>query len=61
MAQKKSFLLRTDPKLFAAIEKWAADEFRSVNAQIEFLLRQALKEAGRLKSNEQEEESDEKP
>jgi len=55
LAQKKSFLLRTDPKLFAALEKWAADEFRSVNAQIEFLLRQALKEAGRLKSPEDEE------
>jgi len=55
LAQKKSFLLRTDPKLFAALEKWAADEFRSVNAQIEFLLRQALKEAGRLKPPEDEE------
>lgn len=54
MAQKKSFLLRTDPKLYAALEKWAADEFRSVNAQIEFLLRRALKEAGRLNSPEQE-------
>lgn len=59
MAQKKTFLLRTDPKLFAALEKWAADEFRSVNAQIEFLLRRALKEAGRLKASDQEENKEE--
>jgi len=59
LAQKKTFLLRTDPKLFAALEKWAADEFRSVNAQIEFLLRRALKEAGRLKASDQEENKEE--
>ena len=49
MAERKAFLLRVDPRLYAALEKWAADELRSVNAQIEYLLRQALKEAGRLK------------
>jgi hypothetical protein len=38
-----------DPQLFAQLEHWAGDEFRSVNAQIEFLLREALKRAGRLK------------
>jgi len=48
-AGRKSFLLRVDPRLHAALEKWAADDLRSVNAQIEFLLRRALKEAGRLK------------
>jgi len=47
MAERKSFLLRVDPKLHAALEKWAADELRSVNAQIEFLLRSALKDTGR--------------
>ncbi len=47
MAQKKRFLLRVDPKLHAAIERWAADDLRSVNAQIEFLLRQAVHKAGR--------------
>lgn len=41
-------LLRLDPKIHTALQKWAADEFRSVNAQIEFLLRQALRQAGRL-------------
>ena len=47
--ERKAFLLRLDPKLHVALEKWAADDLRSVNAQIEYLLRRALKEAGRLK------------
>jgi hypothetical protein len=44
---KKAILLRIDPQLWPALEKWAADEFRSVNGQIEYLLDRALKEAGR--------------
>jgi hypothetical protein len=48
MAEKKKFLLRIDPELYDALERWAADELRSVNAQIEFLLRQALRRNGRL-------------
>lgn len=48
MASKKSFLLRIDPKLYDAMEAWAADELRSVNGHIEYLLRDALKKAGRL-------------
>ena len=44
---KKSFVLRIDESTFAALEKWAADEFRSVNGQLEWLLSRALKEAGR--------------
>ena len=47
MAERKSFLLRIPPELYAALEKWAADELRSVNGQIEFLLAAAVKEAGR--------------
>lgn len=47
MSERKAFLLRLDPKLHAALERWAADELRSVNAQIEYLLRRALAEAGR--------------
>ena len=47
MAQRKSFLLRISPELHAALEKWAADELRSVNAQIEYVLREALRKAGR--------------
>ena len=48
MATKKSFVLRIDPEVSNALERWAADEFRSMNGQIEFLLSQALKKAGRL-------------
>ena len=40
---RKAFLLRIDPSLFAELEKWAADEFRSVNGQIEYLLREAVR------------------
>ena len=46
---RKSYPLRIDPAVHAALERWAADELRSVNAQIEFLLRKALLDAGRLK------------
>lgn len=44
---KKAYLLRTDHELFDALQRWADDEFRSVNQQIEYLLREALKKAGR--------------
>lgn len=47
MPEKKKFLLRIDEKIYAALEKWAADDLRSINAQIEFLLKEALKKAGR--------------
>lgn len=59
MAKRKAFLLRIDPKLYSAIERWAADELRSVNAQIEFLLRQALRRAGRLDAKARGEEEGE--
>lgn len=49
MAERKRFLLRIDPRLYAALEKWAADDLRSVNAQIEFVLGEALRRAGRSK------------
>jgi len=49
MAEKKKFLLRIDENLYAALEKWAADDLRSINAQIEFLLTKAVKDAGRIK------------
>ncbi len=48
MAEKKSFVLRIDAQTYEAIEKWAADEFRSVNGQMEWLIHRALKEAGRM-------------
>ena len=48
MAKKKSFPLRIDPQLYEVIQRWATDEFRSVNGHIEFLLREAAKRSGRL-------------
>jgi hypothetical protein len=48
MAKRKSFALRLDPAVFEAIQRWADGELRSVNSQIEFLLRRALIESGRL-------------
>ncbi|WP_053722802.1 hypothetical protein [Saccharothrix sp. NRRL B-16348] len=48
MAERKSVLLRLDPAVHDALTRWANDELRSTNAQIEFLLRRALAEAGRL-------------
>ena len=49
MEGRKRFLLRIDPRLYSALEKWAADELRSVNAQTEYLLTEAARKAGRLK------------
>ena len=49
MAARKAFLLRIDPELWATLEKWAADELRSVNGQIEYLLARAVRDAGRGK------------
>jgi hypothetical protein len=49
MAEKKPFALRIDAATMKAIEKWAADEFRSVNGQIEWILHKALREAGRIR------------
>jgi hypothetical protein len=48
VAERKSVLLRLDPAVHDAVVRWAADELRSSNAQMEFLLRRALTEAGRL-------------
>ena len=56
MADKKSFALRIDAEMMKAIEKWAADEFRSVNGQIEWALQKSLKDASRLKKQEKKKE-----
>ncbi len=48
MAEKKTFLLRISPELYDALARWASDDLRSLNGQIEFLLRQALAQAKRL-------------
>jgi hypothetical protein len=48
MSERKGFPLRLDPEIYDALQRWAASEFRSVNGQIEYLLRCALQDAGRL-------------
>jgi hypothetical protein len=48
LAVRQSFLLRIDPEILEAVRHWADDDLRSVNAQVEFLLRRALSESGRL-------------
>ncbi|WP_045523874.1 Arc family DNA-binding protein [Neobacillus niacini] len=52
MAEKKRFLLRIDQQIYDALEKWAEDEFRSVNAQIEIIIKKGLKDSGRLKKTD---------
>ena len=48
MADRKSYLLRLEPAVFDALQRWAGDDLRSLNAQIEFLLRRSLQSEGRL-------------
>ena len=59
MAKKKPFALRLNEDMLKSIEKWAADEFRSTNGQIEFILHEALKKSGRLKEKEGNEKRNE--
>ena len=56
MAERKAFLIRVDRVLLDAVQRWANDDLRSLNAQIELLLRDALKRAGRLPKGDQEKE-----
>ena len=51
MAKKKPFVLRVSPEMMEAVEKWAADEFRSTNGQLEWIIDQALRKAGRRKKD----------
>ncbi len=52
MANKKAFALRLNEDMMSAVEKWAADEFRSTNGQLEWIIAEALKKAGRYKKKE---------
>lgn len=52
MSDKKTFVLRIDAQTYDVIEKWAADEFRSVNGQLEWIINKALKESGRMVKKE---------
>ena len=58
MSEKKKFLLRIDQELYITLENWAADDLRSVNAQVEYLLKQAAQRSGRWK-NKSHQDSDE--
>ncbi|AFY35431.1 hypothetical protein [Calothrix sp. PCC 7507] len=58
MSQKKRFLLRLDLKLYEVLEKWSADDLRSVNAQIEFLLTEAARKSGRWKEHKRQKASE---
>jgi len=60
MSKKKSFVLRVQQEVYDALERWAADEFRSVNGQIEYVLQQALKSAGRIQNKKTEPKEDKK-
>jgi len=54
MSERKAFVLRIDPAKMAALEQWAEDEFRSTNGQLEWIIEQALRKAGRLKKDNAE-------
>ena len=58
MGDKKPFALRIDAETMKAIEKWAADEFRSVNGQIEWILHHSLKQANRIKDKKEKDSGD---
>ena len=54
MAKKKSFVLRVNPAMMEDVERWAADDFRSINGQLEWIIHNALKDAKRLKKKSEE-------
>ena len=56
MAEKKTFVLRLSPEMYESIEKWASDEFRSVNGQIEYIIQEALKKNGRTRKKDDTDE-----
>lgn len=60
MASKKNFVLRLDEDVYKALEKWAADEFRSVNGQLEWIIDAAMKKAGRKKDEKDKKKEDDK-
>ena len=58
MAERRAFLLRMDPELYDALQRWAGDEFRSLNGQIEYLLRREVGRAGRVRKEEKGEKGE---
>jgi hypothetical protein len=61
VAERRPFLLRIDPELYDALQRWAGDDLRSLNGQIEFLLRRAAAEAGRLRGEKTRNDKHRKP
>ena len=61
MTKKKSFVLRLNPEIYKKLEKWAADEFRSANGQIEWIIDKALKESGRINKDAPDSEKIDEP
>ena len=60
MAERKPFLLRIDPALFEALQRWANDEVRSLNGQVEYLLTKALRDAGRMKTGDRRQKTEDR-
>ncbi len=58
---RESFLLRTDPKVLDALRRWAEDDLRSVNGQLDYVLRKALRDAGRLKPKPEQDQQETNP
>lgn len=54
MAKKKTFVLRVNPEMMESVERWAADDFRSINGQLEWIINKALKDAKRLNKKKEE-------
>jgi hypothetical protein len=60
VADRRPFLLRLDPALFEALQRWANDEVRSLNGQVEYLLTKALRDAGRLKTEDRRQKAEDR-
>jgi hypothetical protein len=60
VADRKPFLLRLDPSLFEALQRWANDEVRSLNGQVEYLLTRALRDAGRLRTEDRRQKTEDR-
>ena len=60
MAERRPFLLRIDPALFETLQRWANDEVRSLNGQVEYLLTRAVREAGRMKTEDRRQKTEDR-
>jgi len=60
VAERRPFLLRIDPALFETLQRWANDEVRSLNGQVEYLLTKAVREAGRLRAEDRREKTEDR-